>query len=295
MLRRLENLQNGTQYTVSVVMAAYNAASTIGESINSIRSQTLEDWELIVVDDGSTDGTFQLLEQMSSDSRIKVHRLEANSGKASARNSAIARATGRYVAIFDSDDIFLPRKLEIQVGFLDAHPEVHVVSCQMDYFSATVEPFRFIKFPERHEEIVRRFKRGSIGVPHGFAMVRAECFEKYGVYREGIPGAEDLELLLRYCNNGLVFHTLPETLGLYRKHGEDWNQPSFRQRSLMEFQRYYAIYRAKNLTEAGDARSMTFEQYSSLPTTKVKVYGLGLLRSLLFTLRFGLAKRNSNP
>ena len=106
---------------VSVIMPAYNAARYIAQAINSVLAQTLTDWELIVVDDGSTDTTQQVLAMFVDPRIIKVY--QANSGEACARNAALDRAQGKYVTFLDSDDLYLPQALADLSGFLDQHDE----------------------------------------------------------------------------------------------------------------------------------------------------------------------------
>lgn len=105
--------------TVSVITPAYNAAGLIRLAVGSLQAQTFQDWEMIIVDDCSTDNTGQVVEELAGlDNRIRLVRHSSNSGPAAARNTALAVAGGRYVAFLDSDDLWLPRKLELQVAFM---------------------------------------------------------------------------------------------------------------------------------------------------------------------------------
>lgn len=104
---------------VSVIMPAYNSEVHIAESIASLQAQTFSDWELCVTDDCSTDSTREILSELAKhDSRIRQFQLEENSGAAVARNHSLEQARGRYIAYLDSDDIWYPRKLEIQLNFM---------------------------------------------------------------------------------------------------------------------------------------------------------------------------------
>jgi hypothetical protein len=105
---------------VSIITPSYNSASFIKESINSVLSQTYENWEMIIVDDASKDNTTEIIEEyIKKDSRIKLIRLEKNSGPAIARNEAIKKAKGRYIAFLDADDLWLPEKLDRQIIFMN--------------------------------------------------------------------------------------------------------------------------------------------------------------------------------
>lgn len=107
------------QPLVSVIMPSYNSARFIATSIESVREQTFKDWELIITDDCSKDDTCMIVEKFTAqDSRIKLFKLEENSGAAVARNNSIKQAKGQYIAFLDSDDIWLPEKLEKQLAFM---------------------------------------------------------------------------------------------------------------------------------------------------------------------------------
>src|SRR5687768_9931393 len=112
---------------VSVVIPVYNRAKYVGETIESVLSQTYQDFELIVVDDGSTDGSRKVLESFGNRVTVLEHPNRENRGQSAAINRGLAAARGEFVGMLDSDDLWLPRKLELQVGFLDKHPEIGLV------------------------------------------------------------------------------------------------------------------------------------------------------------------------
>ena len=104
---------------VSVIMPSYNTAEYIGESIDSVLAQTYTNWELIIVDDCSTDDTDDVVASYLVDERIRYLKNEQNSGAAVSRNRALREATGRWIAFLDSDDVWLPEKLEKQIAFME--------------------------------------------------------------------------------------------------------------------------------------------------------------------------------
>lgn len=118
---------------VSVIMAVYNGAALLPETLASLQAQTFGDWELVAVDDCSKDDSVAVLEALG-DQRVRVIRSEANGGPVVARNRAFAEARGRYVAGLDQDDISLPERFAKQVAFLDADPGTALVSCATDYW-----------------------------------------------------------------------------------------------------------------------------------------------------------------
>jgi glycosyltransferase involved in cell wall biosynthesis len=110
----------------SIVIPAYNAGAYIIKTLDSIVSQSLEDFECLVIDDGSTDNTAELVAAYH-DARIRLIRQANSGGPASPRNQGVNQAKGEYIFMFDSDDIMLPDKLRVTVGALDAHPDVDIV------------------------------------------------------------------------------------------------------------------------------------------------------------------------
>ena len=107
---------------VSIIVPTYNCAKFIGRTIESAQAQTYRNWEMIIVDDRSTDNTKEIVEQyIRNDSRIQYHLLDVNSGAAVARTTAMKLARGDYMAFLDSDDLWLPDKLEKQIAFMDAN------------------------------------------------------------------------------------------------------------------------------------------------------------------------------
>jgi|TARA_B110000914_G_scaffold224379_1_gene242023 glycosyltransferase involved in cell wall biosynthesis len=104
---------------VSIITPSYNSEEFISETINSIINQTYSNWELLITDDFSTDNTIEIVESyVKNDSRIKLFKLEKNSGAAIARNNSISNSKGRYIAFLDSDDLWLKKKLELQIEFM---------------------------------------------------------------------------------------------------------------------------------------------------------------------------------
>lgn len=120
----------GSQPLVSVMMPAYNAENTITMAVKSLQLQTYNNWECIIVDDGSTDGTVSVINSIK-DSRIRLIRLDENMGRGYARQVALDNCDGDYVAMLDADDWYYNGKLQAQVEAFNQHPELAVVSCGM--------------------------------------------------------------------------------------------------------------------------------------------------------------------
>lgn len=113
-------MENKKEELVSIIMPAYNCGDFIGTTLDSVINQSYKNWEVIVVDDCSTDNTADVVQKyIKKDNRIKYHKLEKNSGAAVARNKSVDLATGKYMAFLDSDDVWFPEKLTKQIGFME--------------------------------------------------------------------------------------------------------------------------------------------------------------------------------
>jgi len=210
----------------------------IGEAIESVLAQTFGDWELIVVDDGSTDRTPEIIREYArKDFRIRAHFME-HGGRGSARNLCLEHSRGRYIAVCDSDDISLPRRYEKEVAFLDTNPEYGVVSAQSNHFSDTVQPRSVYRYPCDTGEIRRRFNRGSMGISHAASMFRKDLVERIGPYRADCLRAQDLEFFLR-ANEVTKFFNFPEVLLHYRN---DPKRTTYTLWATLGAYRRYGIY-----------------------------------------------------
>jgi glycosyltransferase involved in cell wall biosynthesis len=183
---------------VSIVMGVYNDAGRVPAAIESIRAQTLSDWELIVVDDGSTDDTPAILENVrSTDQRIRVIRQD-NAGLTRALIAGCGAATGEYIARQDADDASLPQRLQRQADFLAEHPHVGLVSSWGDVIGPQDEPLEVVQRPVDVDEATRLLVTDHQGPPaHGSVMFRRELSQSVGGYRPEFYFAQDIDLWLR--------------------------------------------------------------------------------------------------
>lgn len=187
---------------VSVVMSVYNGEKYLEESIRSILDQTFRDFEFIIINDGSTDGTKCILdERMDADSRIKViHR--DNHGLTTALNLGASLAKGEYISRQDADDVSCPSRLMRQVELLDSLPDV--VLCASSQINIDSDG-RFLSYSKRefsskNVDVARLRNRPA----HGSWMFRKNAFEKAGGYREEFRYAQDLDLFLRLSGVGVI-------------------------------------------------------------------------------------------
>jgi len=184
---------------VSVVMAVYNSERYLTEAIDSLLSQTLGDFEFIIVDDGSFDGSGEIIRAFD-DSRIRLKRQE-NKGLAAALNSGIAMARGVFVARMDADDHSLPERLLEQVEFLDAHPEVVAVGSAAIIMDADGCEICVFRNPEEDTQLRHRFPTSPF--VHPSVMFRLSAFLSAGGYPEYMKhGGEDIVLFSAMAKQG---------------------------------------------------------------------------------------------
>jgi glycosyltransferase involved in cell wall biosynthesis len=202
---------------VSVVMPVYNAAAYLETAIRSVMAQTHADVELLAVDDGSTDASRDLLDDLAArEPRLRVFHGE-NAGPSAARNVALAAANGAYVAFLDADDWFLPEKLNVQIAALEARPDVDLV--YSDY--------------REHDDATGREHDVARGVPPvtmaellvyrpWFApmapLLRRRLVDRVGFFDASLRAAEDWDYWYR-CVHHTEFLYAPAVVGVYRLHG----------------------------------------------------------------------------
>lgn len=198
---------------VSVLMPVHNAEAFVGEAVESMLVQTYTNFELLVLDDGSTDGTARVV-SLYSDQRIRYYRNSSSIGIANTLNIGLKLAKGKYIARFDGDDISLPERLRIQVEYLDKHPETGLCSTAMQLIGN--ETGCWIR--DMHPEEVKITLLFHSPILHASSMFRKQLFLANGlIYRPDAVPAEDYELwsrAVRICK----MVNLPEVLYLYRIH-----------------------------------------------------------------------------
>lgn len=199
---------------VSVIMPVYNCVSYIKESVDSILSQTFRDFEFLIIDDHSTDGTFEYLQTLQ-DTRIKLTRKPHNTGYVRSLNMALDMAQGEYIARMDGDDISLPERFSKQVGFMNSHPDVLVVGTCYKFLGTD----QVVKMPQTYEE-AKVISIMHVPVAHPTAFIRRSVLNSNQLrYNEKMEPAEDYDLWTRILDIGKI-ENLPETLLLYRRHSE---------------------------------------------------------------------------
>lgn len=200
---------------VSIIMAAYNCGPFVRQAIESVCAQRYQNWELLIIDDASTDTTAQMIASVS-DTRIRLLTHAKNLGIEGTRNEALHLADGKYVAVLDSDDVWLDEhKLETQVAFLEAHPQCVIVGTYITHISATGVATGSTRYATDDSTIRNRILiRNQFA--HSSVLMRNDALKKTLGYRGEL--AEDLDLFLQLGNHG-TFANIPEYVTGYRMHG----------------------------------------------------------------------------
>ena len=201
-------------FIVSVILPAYNAEKTLSEAIQSIINQSYNNWELIIINDGSTDGT-NIVSLSFDDKRIKYYENEGNKGLIYTLNRGVELATGKYIARMDADDICYPERIERQVDFMESHPDVIVCGTQIDYFGTKSTNYKKLKFP-LNDKSLKEMLATSTCFAHPTVMIRKSMLENSGVYYDvNFKNAEDYSFWIDLIPYG-KFANLSETLLHYR-------------------------------------------------------------------------------
>lgn len=255
---------------ISVIMPVYNGIRFIAKTINSVLAQEFQDWELIIVDDGSTDGTAKLLADVT-DARIHVIT-QANGGASSARNRGLEAVKGAYVGFLDADDLYLPNALADMATFLEDHKEFDAVRCDGYFCDANDQPLGRIsevrpEVPSGHilEELV--VNPAVVGPPL-LVMVRHACLLKAGIrFDTQLAPSEDWDFWIELARHA-QFGFLDTLTCMYRIHETNITKTTDAQRRNVDLVR-------------GRLKIMNADWFAelSLPTRKVFFYNLlvGLL------------------
>ncbi|TVP78941.1 MAG: glycosyltransferase [Puniceicoccaceae bacterium] len=204
--------------SISVILPVYNAAAYVEIALASILGQSFSDFECIVINDGSTDGSTEILDRIAaSDNRVRlVHR--SNQGYSRCLNQALGMVRAPLLARMDADDESLPHRFALQVAFLAAHPEVVAVSGQwirIDPVGRVLSEEKYL--PVEHDAIIDELFKGFGVLPHPGVMMRADAVRQVGGYRVEFEPAEDLDLWLRLSDLGRLAN-LDEHIIRYRLH-----------------------------------------------------------------------------
>lgn len=204
---------------VSVLLCVYNGENYLRDALDSILDQTFTNYEFIVVNDGSTDSTDEILQEYASnDMRIRLVNNETNLGLTPSLNRGLAIARGEFIARQDADDISYPLRLERQVSWMNAHPKVGLLGTYYDVICQAGLKIETVTPPVGNAQLQQSLLKGNV-FGHGTVMIRRQALSSVGYYSESYLWAEDYELWLR-LSEIVEIANLPETLYAYQSHDQ---------------------------------------------------------------------------
>ena len=200
-----------TEPTVSVVIRVFNCERYIGQAIESVLTQTFQDFEMVIVDDASTDGTETILQTFAQrDERIRISKNETNQGPVRTMNIGLRHARGEFVAVQDADDVSLPHRLETQVNFLRANSQIALVGGGAYYIDEESEEIKVVNWGHKGPKEAKQGLQEGYFFIHSSVMFRQKCIEAIGFYDEFFLYAHDYDMLIRMANTfDIVYYKEP--------------------------------------------------------------------------------------
>lgn len=276
-------MKNNKNPLVSVIMPVYNGEEYLAEAVQSILDQTYANFELLIVDDGSSDGTAAIAQELSEkDDRVKVLRNKVNLKIVGTLNRAIDESKGKYIARMDSDDYKYPNAIEQQVAYLESHPDVVVVGGAIEVCGPNMGVLNHRAYPQSDAEVRSKIFRYN-PFAHPAVMMNASLV---GDERYALNWAEDYDMWFRLGNKG-KFANLPETVLKLRTHPESVSQ------SKLAFQEKLTLYiRLKAVFEYGYVMSTSDKAYFVAQVMGTKLIPAKIKFKLFGFLRGGKPKSN---
>lgn len=238
------------QPLVSVVMPAYNAEQYIGLAIESILNQTYNNFELIIVEDCSTDNTFQIV-QNYKDIRIKLLKNNFNRGIAFSTNKGLELSGGKYIALLDDDDIAVKERLALQVEYLEKHEDIDILGGRSAFIDEKGNIFKYQDMPRNNPKYIKAMLLfNNAGFCNGTVMIRKEFIEKNDLgYQENCYGMQDFKFFINSSKLGNI-STISDLLLYYRIHE---NNETTRRKAIYEEERRlkYAEFQRESLKASG--------------------------------------------
>jgi glycosyltransferase involved in cell wall biosynthesis len=228
MTDRPQRANSGVSPRVSIAMPVFNTARYLPEALRSIAGQTFADFELVIIDDGSTDGSTQVLQEFAArEPRVRLIA-RANEGLIATRNELLGAARGELIAWMDSDDVSLPERIARQVQAFDLDAQLLCVGSSAQCVDPDGSLLNVERWPQSYEDVRIDQQQGG-GMRFPTTMMRRAAALQVGGFREPFRIGEDLDFLLRLGEAGKM-RNLPEVLYLYRQHvasvcaalGPDW-------------------------------------------------------------------------
>jgi len=259
---------------VSVIMGVYNIEGKSTRGLDSILNQDFSDFEIVIVNDGSTDGTKELLNNYAiADKRVKLYDLSENRGLGGALNHAIKKSDSDILMRMDIDDYAYPNRMSIQYSYLKNNVDIGAVSCYFKRLYDDGQLIDIVELPLKNKDIIRNLSR-TRGFCHGGSMIQKECYTKYGHYNSNLKRNEDYDLWLRW-RPYIKFANISEVLlDVYRPKYISWEKT--RGTTRLEIHKEMRGSLLSNLpsskTKAHDIYCLLFNEFHGLffePTRRI--------------------------
>jgi glycosyltransferase involved in cell wall biosynthesis len=247
------------QYLISVIMTVFNQEKYLPEAIESVLNQTYKDFELVIVDDGSSDNCPEIIRSYAQKDKRIIPVFQQNSGRAQATDVAVKHAQGKYLAIFDPDDIMLPYRLEKQITLHLSDPEIHASSSYQICISEKGHQFGVQQYPgpfSKEDCNKARTNKEAIMVPITAMMLTKASFILTGGLRDEFFLAEDLDFFNRLIDKGFNLVVIPEPLVKYREHLSSVSQ----KKPFLQYQKVDWTYHCIMLRRSGKPE-ISFEAF----------------------------------
>ncbi|MFY9589628.1 glycosyltransferase [Rickettsia endosymbiont of Halotydeus destructor] len=221
---------------ISVVMASYNHGLYVKEAIYSVLNQTFQDFEIIITDDGSTDNTVAVIQNIQN-KKIKFFIFEHNQGACAAINNSISMAKGEYIAVINSDDVWVKDKLQKQISFLLDNRKIDAVFSSALFLDENMKPFKAEEKPffsdifqqnnRSSGQWLKRFFFEGNCLCHPSILIKKKCYDVLGLYDNRYRQLPDLDMWIKFCKK-FQLHVLPEQLVKFRilKNNKNTSSPS---------------------------------------------------------------------
>jgi glycosyltransferase involved in cell wall biosynthesis len=217
-----------SEFKVSIVIPLYNKSRWISQTLMSVANQTYKNWECIIVDDGSSDDSLEIVKKFALENKGEWRIFsQSNSGQAVARNFGISLARGKYIALLDADDLWLPSKLTKQIDYLEKHEDVDIIFCSYVIFEESLEnSLRVVRFRDSRKMIMRWLQMlGFGGLIESVGLMKLEFLENHGAFSEDLSTSSGLEISLRGLIHANVA-VIPDVLVAYRISDNQWHKDS---------------------------------------------------------------------
>ena len=208
---------------ISVVITTYNRENLVVRALKSVLIQTFKDFEILVVDDGSTDNTHQAIQEIQKEDKRVIYIYQENKGWPSALNTGIFNAKSRYIAFLDSDDEWLPEKLEKQVAFLENNKSFDGVTCYGNIIVDDREKIKLgiLKQSDHYGNQLKNFINGDFPSIPSSLLLKKEIFEKVGYYDEFLKLSTDADMMIRIFKTGFKIGVIKEVFFNYYIHQQN--------------------------------------------------------------------------